>query len=106
MRYTAVSQSPVLPRDVLRRLWLLLHPTAVSRWHRDLVVRRHAATSRPERPDRPRTIQPIRTHQGIANTRPLRRLPVPLADPQQTARLDIRKRQRLGVILHTCEHAA
>jgi transposase InsO family protein len=47
-----------------------------------------------------------RPHQGIANARPLRPLPVPLADPEQIAHLDIRKRQRLGGILHEYEHAA
>jgi hypothetical protein len=32
-----------LPRDVLRRLRLLVRPDTVLRWHRDLVARRHAA---------------------------------------------------------------
>ncbi len=47
-----------------------------------------------------------RPHQGIANNRPLHPLPVPIADPQQTTRLDIRRRQRLGGILHEYQHAA
>jgi transposase InsO family protein len=47
-----------------------------------------------------------RPHQGIANARPLRPLPTPLADPGQIARLDIRRRDRLGGILHEYEHAA
>ncbi|MGW6402528.1 integrase core domain-containing protein [Streptomyces sp. NPDC055134] len=47
-----------------------------------------------------------RPRQGIANARPLRPLPVPLVDPEQVARLDIRERQRLGGILHAYEHAA
>jgi transposase InsO family protein len=49
-----------LPRDVLRRLRLLIRPDTVLRWHRDLVARRHAAISRPRRPGRPRTLRSIR----------------------------------------------
>ena len=49
-----------LPRDVLRRLRLLVRPDTVLRWHRDLVARRHAAQSRPKRPGRPRTVRSIR----------------------------------------------
>ncbi|MEU8696055.1 integrase core domain-containing protein [Streptomyces sp. NPDC048665] len=48
------------PRDVLRRLRLLVRPDTVLRWHRDLVGRRHAAGSRPKRPGRPRTVHSIR----------------------------------------------
>lgn len=51
----------LLPRDVLRRLRLPVRPATVLRWHRDLVVRRHAAKSRPKRPGRPRTVNSIRT---------------------------------------------
>jgi hypothetical protein len=47
-----------------------------------------------------------RPHQGIANARPLHVLPAPLADPDQIARLDIRRRDRLGGILHEYQHAA
>ena len=47
-----------------------------------------------------------RPHQGIANARPLRPLPSPITDPQQIARLHIRRQQRLGGILHEYEHAA
>ncbi|WP_091345590.1 integrase [Micromonospora rhizosphaerae] len=47
-----------------------------------------------------------RPHQGIANARPLHPLPAPIADPDKLARLDIRRRPRLGVILHEYEHAA
>ncbi len=46
-----------------------------------------------------------RPHQGIANARPLRPLPPPI-DLDQIAHLDIRRRQRLGGILHEYEHAA
>jgi putative transposase len=35
-----------------------------------------------------------RPHQGIANARPLRPLPPPITDPEQFARLKIRRRQR------------
>ena len=47
-----------------------------------------------------------RPHQGIANTRPLHPLPSPITDPVQIARLDIRRRERLGGILHEYQHAA
>lgn len=47
-----------------------------------------------------------RSHQGIANARPLHLLPQVIADPGQTTRLDIRRRERLGGILHAYEHAA
>ena len=36
-----------LPRDVLKRLHLVVRPDTVLRWHRDLVARRHAQRSRP-----------------------------------------------------------
>lgn len=49
-----------LPRDVLRRLRLLVRPDTVLRWHRDLVARRHAAESEPKRSGRPRTVRSIR----------------------------------------------
>ncbi|MEV5879410.1 integrase core domain-containing protein [Streptomyces sp. NPDC052101] len=49
-----------LPRDVLRRVRLLVRPETVLRWHRDLVTRRHAARSRPKRPGRPRTANSVR----------------------------------------------
>jgi transposase InsO family protein len=47
-----------------------------------------------------------RPHQGIANARPLHRLPVPITDPGRIAVLDVRRRDRLGGILHEYEHAA
>jgi putative transposase len=47
-----------------------------------------------------------RPHQGIANARPMHPLPTPITDPDQIARLDIRRRDRLGGILHEYEHAA
>jgi putative transposase len=50
-----------LPRDVLRRVRLLVRPDTVLRWHRDLIARRHAAVSRPKRPGRPRTVHSVRT---------------------------------------------
>ncbi|MFF6815664.1 integrase [Streptomyces sp. NPDC012403] len=52
-----------------------------------------------------------RPHQGIANARPLRPLPMPMpmpmpiGDPEQITHLDIRRRQRLGGILHEYRHA-
>ena len=47
-----------------------------------------------------------RPHQGIANARPLRPLPPPITDPVRIARLDIRRNDRLGGILHEYQHAA
>jgi putative transposase len=47
-----------------------------------------------------------RPHQGIANARPRQPLPESITDPDRLARLDIRRRDRLGGILHEYEHAA
>lgn len=47
-----------------------------------------------------------RPHQGIANVRPLKPLPAPITDPDQLARLNIHRRDRLGGVLHEYEHAA
>jgi transposase InsO family protein len=47
-----------------------------------------------------------RPHQGIANARPLRALPMPLPPPTAATRLHICRRDRLGGILHEYQHAA
>jgi putative transposase len=47
-----------------------------------------------------------RPHQGLANARPLHPLPTLIAEPDQIARLRVRRRDRLGGILHEYEHAA
>jgi transposase InsO family protein len=47
-----------------------------------------------------------RPHQGIANARPLHPLPAQIADPDKLTHLNIRRRDRLGGILHEYEHAA
>jgi transposase len=49
-----------LPRDMLRRVRLLVRPDTALRWHRDLITHRHATASLPKRPGRPRTIHSIR----------------------------------------------
>lgn len=49
-----------LPLQMLRKLRLLVRPDTILRWHRDLLARRHAAQSRPQRPARPRTVHSIR----------------------------------------------
>jgi putative transposase len=49
-----------LPRDVLKRLRLVVSPDTVLRWHRDMFARRHAQRSRPARPGRPHTVRSIR----------------------------------------------
>jgi transposase InsO family protein len=47
-----------------------------------------------------------RPHQGIANARPLYPLPVPTAVPDEITRLDIRRCDRLGGVLHEYRNAA
>jgi putative transposase len=47
-----------------------------------------------------------RPHQGIANARPLAPLPEPITNLDQLARLRIRRRDRLGGLLHEYQHAA
>jgi putative transposase len=47
-----------------------------------------------------------RPHQGLTNARPLHPLPAPITELGQTAPLHIRRRDRLGGILHEYEHAA
>jgi putative transposase len=47
-----------------------------------------------------------RPHQGIANVRPLKRLPEPITDPHRLAKLNIHRRDRLGGVLREYEHAA
>jgi putative transposase len=49
-----------LPRETLRRLRLLVRPDTILRWHRNLITRRHAARSTPNRPGRPPTVRSIR----------------------------------------------
>ncbi|WTW98851.1 integrase core domain-containing protein [Streptomycetaceae bacterium NBC_01309] len=49
-----------LPRNVLRRLRLTVHPDTVLRWHRDLLRRRHTAASRRKQPGRPPTVRSVR----------------------------------------------
>jgi putative transposase len=46
-----------------------------------------------------------RPHQGIANARPLRPLPPPIADQAKITRLNIRRQPRLGGILNEYYHA-
>lgn len=49
-----------LPAEKLRQLLLLVRPDTLSRWHRDLIKRRHAVTCAPKRRGRPRTVRSIR----------------------------------------------
>ncbi|WP_328637709.1 hypothetical protein [Streptomyces canus] len=49
-----------LPREVLRRMRLLVRPDTVLRRHRNVIARRHASQSRPKRGGRPRTVHSIR----------------------------------------------
>ena len=45
-------------------------------------------------------------HQGISNARPLRALPPPIPELTTATRLHVRRRDRLGGILHEYQHAA
>jgi transposase InsO family protein len=47
-----------------------------------------------------------RPHRGINNARPLHPLPPPITEPSTITQLDIRRRDRLGGLLHEYEHAA
>jgi putative transposase len=47
-----------------------------------------------------------RPHRALRSAAPLRPLPQPITAPEQLDRLDIRKRDRLGGILHEYRHAA
>jgi transposase InsO family protein len=47
-----------------------------------------------------------RPHRGISNSRPLHALPEPITDLAQITNLAVRRRDRLGGILHEYEHAA
>ncbi len=47
-----------------------------------------------------------RSHRGIANARPLQPLPEPITDLATITHLDIRRRDRIGGLLHEYEHAA
>lgn len=47
-----------------------------------------------------------RPHRGINNARPLHPLPAPITDPSTITHLNIRRRDRLGGLLHEYEHAA
>jgi putative transposase len=47
-----------------------------------------------------------RPHQGIAKVRPLKPLPEPITDPDQLARINVHRHDRLGGVLHEYEHAA
>ncbi|MEU7896328.1 integrase core domain-containing protein [Nonomuraea sp. NPDC049152] len=49
-----------LPREVLRRVRLLVRPDTVLRWHRDLMKRRHARSCRSNGRGRPPTVRSIR----------------------------------------------
>jgi putative transposase len=47
-----------------------------------------------------------RPHRTLGQAAPLRALPVPITDPDQMTNLDIRRRDRLGGVLHEYQHAA
>jgi putative transposase len=47
-----------------------------------------------------------RPHRGISNARPPRPLPEPVTEQGQLAHLNIRRRDRLGGLLHEYEQAA
>jgi putative transposase len=47
-----------------------------------------------------------RSHRALRSAAPLRPLPRPITEPGRLDRLDIRRRDRLGGILHEYRHAA
>ena len=47
-----------------------------------------------------------RPHQAMCQAAPLRVVPSPITDPDRIARLDIRRNDRLGGIIHEYQHAA
>jgi putative transposase len=47
-----------------------------------------------------------RPHRGINNARPLHPLPAPITDADVITHLNVHRRDRLGGIIHECEHAA
>ncbi|MEV1170648.1 hypothetical protein [Nonomuraea sp. NPDC049784] len=47
-----------------------------------------------------------RAHQALAQAAPLRPVPGPIADPERIIGLNIRRRDRLGGVLHEYSHAA
>jgi hypothetical protein len=67
-------------------------------WNRDIYCMRSANSNASTTTTRP--------HQGLANARPLYPLTTPISDPDEIAQLRIRRRDRLGGILHEYEHAA
>jgi putative transposase len=46
-----------LPRPTPQQLHLIVSPDTILRWHRDLILRRHATVSRPKRAGRPPTVR-------------------------------------------------
>ncbi len=47
-----------------------------------------------------------RPHQAMRQAAPLRAVPAPITDPDRLTRLDIRRRDRLGGIIHECQRAS
>jgi transposase InsO family protein len=47
-----------------------------------------------------------RPHRGISNARPLYPLPEPISNPDTITHLNIRRRDRIGGIIHEYEHGA
>lgn len=47
-----------------------------------------------------------RPHQALAQAAPLRAVPEPITDLERISRLDIRRRDRLGGVIHEYRHAA
>jgi putative transposase len=45
-----------------------------------------------------------RAHQAMGQAAPLRAVPEPIADPDGIARLDIRRHDRLGGVIHEYRH--
>jgi hypothetical protein len=96
-----------LPRPTLRRLHLIVSPDTILRWHRDPAP----PPPRPQIPTqaaRPSTHRPQhhRPHRALHAATPLRPLPPPLSQHDRPDHQDIRRRDRLGGILHEYHRAA
>jgi transposase InsO family protein len=100
---TVVRSGVQIPRmNAIMERWVrtcrreLLDRTLIYNWRHLLhALREYEAHDNSHRP-----------HQGMGNARPLAPLPEPITSPDQLAQLRIRRRDRLGGLLHEYEHAA
>ncbi|GAA1549135.1 hypothetical protein GCM10009827_081940 [Dactylosporangium maewongense] len=77
-------------------------PPRATRPHPDLERTPPTPRSAPVRA----VLQHHRAHQAMTQAAPLRAVPTPITDRGRIAHLDIRRRDRLGGVLHEYQHAA